>query len=54
MQAPRLEPEPMSGVMVVELGEGGQTPAAKRGERLVSSPPRIAAVCGATALLSGA
>jgi hypothetical protein len=39
MQAPRLEPEPMSGVMAVELSEGGQTPAPKRGERFVSSPP---------------
>jgi hypothetical protein len=29
----------MSGMTAAELGEGGQTPAPKRGERFVSSPP---------------
>jgi hypothetical protein len=31
--------EPAAGMEAVELGDGGCTPAPKRGERLVSSPP---------------
>jgi hypothetical protein len=37
---PELEPVPtLETVAVAELGDGGWTPASKRGERLVSSPP---------------